>query len=679
MSSSAITLVVGVQNEASQPLAQVQQSIEQVGAQAVAAGVSLEKMSAAGKSAALDPFFGLLEKGKSEAQGATQALESLRVAVAELSTAPPLALRVETAAIQKALELAQQPTESSHTIRVRELREAVGKYADGGTVFRRLAAPLVAQGSGVEDDVPALLMRDEFIMRREAVGKYGLGLMYALNEMQLDHESLPRFAAGGAVGAQRRSTAGSSVGIPAPQFDPAQYFQSPAPMALLLSKASIWPQPSLDAFVADKTAQVTKTLDIEKMRSGPQEYVNSLMATFSGGVRAFATGGGVGGATVELENQRWRLNEEYSKKIEMAKKMGNEDIAYLWESQLVELETLIQELQQALESMVRDYTAAVEKTTSAYSGALAEVRKQYGERMAKLQQQLWAANKGMELARNSNELQLQSSGESMSLQPQQRAQAEASYNVQALERAEQNAETSTVASFATTLDRQRRDLERAAESQTRGKELAGKKLKIDSGHDIRKAWLEALKEVQGLEIEWKKAVAVIERQYTHSEITGFSHWLSRGGLATEGEIRPFSLAHFSPSPLRLAQGGTVPSHPGARRGVDSVFAMLAPGEFVINADAARVVGAGYLRYLNSLDAQVSHSLAPVRRFAAGGAVPGGAESLGVLPSWSGPDARPAEVHEVSINFAGARATLQGSASNARTLVKQLQQLKRTMA
>lgn len=708
MSSSAITLVVGVQNEASGPLAAVQQGIEQVGRQAVAAGGGLEKLSAQGKTLAAG-----LESGTSAAQrfvseygAAAKQFASLEgqmrrvglaggasVSAGELAGSS-FTIKADTAAAEAALARVALPTESVHTLRVREVREAVSKYAAGGQVFQRLAAPQVTHGSGQEDDVPALLMRDEFVMRREAVAKYGLDLMYALNERRLEKESLrgfsgiPRFASGGAVSAAARKKAAGSgqsgvrITLQAPEYDPAQFFRAPDPMALLAGKVAFWSQSDVDAFVAERVNAAAKTLNMETMRGDPQASLNQILATYSSGVRAFATGGDVSGATLELERHKRLLTEEYTQKIASAKQLGNEDIAALWETQLLELEQLIAELQSALESMAQEYVNAVEQTANAYKEALAGVREQYGARMASLQQQLWLANKNMEVARGVNELQARASGESGSTKAQTAALNQARASVSALESEEKNAESATVGSYAAAFGKERGDLDRTAARETKNQERAGRTIELERGHAIRKIYLETLSQAQRLEIEWKKAVAALETQYTRTEISGFSHWLSGGGLATEGEVKPLRgcMALAASHPLtRLAAGGEVPFHAGGARGKDSVLAMLAPGEFVLNASAVENVGLGYLRYLNGLNARVNRSLAPVLGFAEGGAVPGGA-SLSALPAWSSlSGAVPSETHEVRITFNGAQATVQGSPSNARTLVKQLQQLKRSMA
>lgn len=71
----------------------------------------------------------------------------------------------------------------------------LGEFSKGGLVKKFARGGLVTGGSGVKDDVPALLNRGEFVVRRSSVNKFGSGLFQALNENQ----NLQRFASGGIV------------------------------------------------------------------------------------------------------------------------------------------------------------------------------------------------------------------------------------------------------------------------------------------------------------------------------------------------------------------------------------------------------------------------------------------------------------------------------------------------
>ncbi|MBF0141818.1 MAG: hypothetical protein HQL74_16290, partial [Magnetococcales bacterium] len=54
-------------------------------------------------------------------------------------------------------------------------------------------------GWGTKDDVPALLQKGEFVLRKEAVRFYGLDRILAMNQMRMKPVDIPRFAFGGLV------------------------------------------------------------------------------------------------------------------------------------------------------------------------------------------------------------------------------------------------------------------------------------------------------------------------------------------------------------------------------------------------------------------------------------------------------------------------------------------------
>lgn len=71
------------------------------------------------------------------------------------------------------------------------------KKATGGLI-RRMATGGHLPGYGGGDRISALLEAGEFVVRKEAVSKFGAGLFHALNSLRLPE--IPRFAAGGMVG-----------------------------------------------------------------------------------------------------------------------------------------------------------------------------------------------------------------------------------------------------------------------------------------------------------------------------------------------------------------------------------------------------------------------------------------------------------------------------------------------
>lgn len=131
---------------------------------------------------------------------------------------------------QKLNEFVNRPREAH--VYVTTHHRTVEEHAAGGMGggFSRLAGKLPGYGGG--DRVRALLEAGEFIVRKEAVAKYGAGLFAALNNLRVpsfdlaglvraqigglvDH--LPRFAAGGPVLPEERMVielAAGGVSVP---------------------------------------------------------------------------------------------------------------------------------------------------------------------------------------------------------------------------------------------------------------------------------------------------------------------------------------------------------------------------------------------------------------------------------------------------------------------------------
>lgn len=75
---------------------------------------------------------------------------------------------------------------------------AIQRYVTGGYAgFPRMSGSLSGYGGG--DQVKALLEPGEFILRKEAVRKYGLGYITALNAMQVNSFDLVRARLGGLI------------------------------------------------------------------------------------------------------------------------------------------------------------------------------------------------------------------------------------------------------------------------------------------------------------------------------------------------------------------------------------------------------------------------------------------------------------------------------------------------
>lgn len=114
----------------------------------------------------------------------------------------PITVILDDSAAKAGIEALKQPTTSTHTVTVYEQRVPVhasgglvGAFADGGLAFRRMMGSIRGAGTGTSDSIPAMLSNGEFVLRADAVKKWGTDFLYALNG-----GSIPKYASGGMVG-----------------------------------------------------------------------------------------------------------------------------------------------------------------------------------------------------------------------------------------------------------------------------------------------------------------------------------------------------------------------------------------------------------------------------------------------------------------------------------------------
>ena len=129
----------------------------------------------------------------------TEAQKTLNTLQQPISTT--LTINVNATEAFKVISQLQQNTSSVHTIYIREVKQkALGglieplKLATGGQTFRRVSGRIPGYDPNDSDDVPALLTRGEFVIKRDAVKHYGDDFLYRLN-----NKLLPKYATGGLV------------------------------------------------------------------------------------------------------------------------------------------------------------------------------------------------------------------------------------------------------------------------------------------------------------------------------------------------------------------------------------------------------------------------------------------------------------------------------------------------
>lgn len=110
------------------------------------------------------------------------------------------AVNIDASNAISVIEKLKQPTNSTHTVHIKEVRSEA--KASGGIIgaFKRKRGKIPGHDMRGSDDVPALLTRGEFVQNVRAVDYYGESFMNALNSLKIPRTALPRFNTGGLVG-----------------------------------------------------------------------------------------------------------------------------------------------------------------------------------------------------------------------------------------------------------------------------------------------------------------------------------------------------------------------------------------------------------------------------------------------------------------------------------------------
>lgn len=144
----------------------------------------------------------LAKKAEEQAEATRKAREEDEARVRAMTESPELTdvardisarLELDDSEWQQFLEEVGKP--SVHQVRI----ETTEGRSQGGPVLRRAAGGTVPGGYGGGDKVRALLEPGEYVIRKEAVRRYGADWMAALNHLRLDPPPIRR-QAGGPVG-----------------------------------------------------------------------------------------------------------------------------------------------------------------------------------------------------------------------------------------------------------------------------------------------------------------------------------------------------------------------------------------------------------------------------------------------------------------------------------------------
>ncbi|NDY56646.1 hypothetical protein G3N56_07805 [Desulfovibrio sulfodismutans] len=541
-----------------------------------------------------------------------------------------------TQAAEEAIAELKRPTSSEHTInltvkgsgdfKVVPTDSEVEAYATGGPVFRRLPAPFIP-GDGRKDDVPAMLMRGEFVVRKDAVKRYGVDLLHALNSGQLP---VPKFASGGLVGGLAGGIADlarmlrRSVGIPEPQPRP----RSLSPLGLS----------AVSRFEGIHDAAVTK----------------------------FASGGSLDEELADIALTRARTQEDYDLAVTRARADGDEDLADSLADEQEKIDEIAEKLQEALQELQSEYEELVAEAEEVRAETLAELyetKQAYDEerktKLESLKAALAEAKKGS--GENSSGVypiftkystgvltrSVMTFGRTATTPGANSGAKKAVMEAQAAYDAEKNStepnkkmveflagqvnagtEFQTAVNAAkAALDESKAESEAEAAADTSEARADGEAERADIQKSLDEKLADLLldynRTMEDLSIREGRARANADEDKQYS-VSGFSQWLAEGGpVGLPIRRMEAAINRMAARVRRFAEGGIVPLAEGARRGVDSVPALLAPDEGVLKASTMHRLGSGAFNALNSWDMDLFLDSLRVHRFAEGGVVPGG--------------------------------------------------------
>lgn len=167
----------------------------------------------------------ILKEQKNAAKDAMQEMEG-KAALKELTDGMSAAEKQwlenwKTMAEYTLDQINQIDTRLDEVANKRRTATMVIEYEDGGRevvrhrwggLVQRFARGGKLPGYGGGDRISALLEAGEFVIRKEAVAKFGSGLFHALNNLRLPE--IPRFATGGLVGAGATDTVNINLTLP---------------------------------------------------------------------------------------------------------------------------------------------------------------------------------------------------------------------------------------------------------------------------------------------------------------------------------------------------------------------------------------------------------------------------------------------------------------------------------
>jgi TP901 family phage tail tape measure protein len=226
-------------------------------------------------------------------------------------------------------------------------------HAAGGTVgsvFKKLSNRLITSGSGTKDDVPAMLMRDEFVHRQAAVKKYGVGFMHAVNNLQFPVEMARKFASGGLVSLSNFSD---------------KVVQTFSKGGKVLSSAKRRIEDYIGNNISVDSLNITnKISDAASSIIHPvgQDAIMTMMNGMRSIVSKFASGGSSSSSVISA-SELAKIRRDYDTQIQIATSTGHASVANILSKEKEDLMKLAATLSTNLRTIEEEYKQKVAART----------------------------------------------------------------------------------------------------------------------------------------------------------------------------------------------------------------------------------------------------------------------------------------------------------------------------
>lgn len=542
----------------------------------------------------------------------------------------------------------QKPTSSTHTIYVKKVtKSAIGGFVEGiegyakggpiGMAFKRLSRPYIP-GDGIKDDVPAMLMRGEYVIQKDAVKNVGVGFLEQINRMKAN--VVPGFAKGGLAGMSAPLTLMPTVASGAMSRLKRKLLMKEAPTEVIFREGA-------PAF----TSLVNKKLQNVVTPTG-KNIAQGMVNKFSSGVQKLQTGGFLSRSRALYEQERQAITRQYEAQIELAKATGDEQTAFLLQSEQEELQRLADELAATIAQLQYEYEIALREAETTFNEEKMEIEDTLGDLSLEIDKQKFTLNR--DHSEDSNDLTAQITKLKAQIKANEKKQKPYTFyfpghghrtlrrtrpqqeafdaiprdeaEVQKLEkeiRTNQRNYDTEIEFLTRKLDEAntRGERDTASISKKKGFEEEDalhehtyesgkaektvgheqKKLQIETKHEVAVTKLDTDKHILELEGDLRKELLAIERAMLEEEKAEAER---RAAERASGGLK-----HF------LAAGG--PAMPRKRKLIpgdgnkDEVPAMLMKGEYVVQKNAVKKFGVGFFDMLNA-------GMFNMERFATGG-------------------------------------------------------------